>query len=234
MRVYNKVERARSSFNSFKRSITSDSYSNTLCLIRRWFVVYLEVTLWTVRRWVVVYRAVSIWTVRRWVDVYLVVPLWTVSQGCTLFPYAELEFLRWQFTMVFEKIVPIVWEFVCCPCGCCCKISIKEDVELWRNIYRFEIQNQSNTSCMMRRFIKMNGLYWSRCPFWNIFLLTNFGIEDEARRSKSMKFFTLACPLVQNKRSNAVIPESSGQLLPTSIANFIAYGHNSVVITSVQ
>ena len=46
--------------------------------------------------------------------------------------------------------------------------------------------------------------------------------------------FTIACLFVDEKRSNDVRPESSGQLLPTSIANFIAYGHNSVVIDSVK
>ena len=70
--------------------------------------------------------------------------------------------------------------------------------------------------------------------FWNIFLSKKFGIKDEARRSKSMKFSTLAYPFVDEKRSNAVIPDSPGKLLPTSIANFIAYGQNSVVITYIQ
>ena len=46
--------------------------------------------------------------------------------------------------------------------------------------------------------------------------------------------FTLAFPLVDEKRYTAVRPDSSGQLLPTSIANFIAYGYNYVVITSVH
>ena len=46
--------------------------------------------------------------------------------------------------------------------------------------------------------------------------------------------FTIACPFVDEKISNAVIPELSGHLLPTSIDNFIAYGHNYVEITSVQ
>ena len=46
--------------------------------------------------------------------------------------------------------------------------------------------------------------------------------------------FTLACPLVDEKRYNAVRPDSSGQLLLTSIANFIAYGHNYIVITFIQ
>ena len=136
--------------------------------------------------------------------------------------------------MVFEKIVPIIWDFFCYPCGFCCKTIIKDDVELWRNISSFEIQNQSDTSYMLRKYTKINGLCWLRCPFLNRFILTNFGIEDEARQSKSMKFFTLACPFVDEKFSNGVIPESSGQLLPTSIASFITYNHNYVLITSVQ
>ena len=49
-----------------------------------------------------------------------------------------------------------------------------------------------------------------------------------------MIFFTLSCPLVNKKRSNAVRTDSSGQLLPTSIAIFIAYGHNFVMRTCVQ
>ena len=44
--------------------------------------------------------------------------------------------------------------------------------------------------------------------------------------------FTLECILVDEKLSNAVRPYYSGQLLLTSIAIFIAYGHNYVVITS--
>ena len=86
---------------------------------------------------------------------------------------------------------------------------------MWRNISSFDIQNQDKTSCMLRQFTKINGLSWSRCPFWNIFLLIKFGIENEAMRSKSIYFFTLVCPFVDEKRSNA-------------------YGHNSVAITYFQ
>ena len=75
-------------------------------------VVYLTVSLWTVSRQVLVYLAVSLWRVSRWVVVDLAVSIWTVNWGYPLFSYAELEFLCWQFTMVLEKIVPNVWEFV--------------------------------------------------------------------------------------------------------------------------
>ena len=51
---------------------------------------------------------------------------------------------------------------------------------------------------------------------------------------KVLNCFTLTCPLVDEKRSNAVRLDLSGQLLPTSIANFIPYCHNYVVITSFQ
>ena len=44
--------------------------------------------------------------------------------------------------------------------------------------------------------------------------------------------FARACSLVDEKRSSAVRLDLSGQLFPTSIANFIAYGHNSVVMAS--
>ena len=50
---------------------------------------------------------------------------------------------------------------------------------------------------------------------------------------KLWKNFTIACPFVDEKRSNDVRPESSGKLLPTLIADLIEYGHNSVVIMSV-
>ena len=147
------------------------------------------VSFWTVSRWVVVYLLVYLWTVSKWVVVYIAVSLWTVSWDFPLFSYAELEFIWWQFTMVFEKIISIVWEFVCYPCGYYCKIIVKDDENLWRNISSFEIQNQSDTSWMLRQYTKINGLYWLRLPFWNRFLLTKFGVEDEARRSKSMKMF---------------------------------------------
>ena len=117
---------------------------------------------------------------RRRFFVYLAVYLWTVSHVFPLFSFDELEFLWWQFTMVVEKIVPILWEFVFNPCGCCCKIIIKHDVELRRNISSFDIYNQSDTSYMLQRYTKINGLSRSRCPFWDKFLLTKFGIEDEA------------------------------------------------------
>ena len=115
--------------------------------------------------------------------------LLTANRGFLLFSFDELEFLWWQFTTVFENIVPIFWEFVCYSWGCCCEIIIKEDVELWGDICSFNIQNQSDTSCMICWYTKINGFSWLRCPFWNRFILKRFGIEDEARRSKSMKLF---------------------------------------------
>ena len=87
---------------------------------------------------------------------------------------------------------------------------------------------------MLWWYTNINGLYWLKCPLWNIFLLTKFGVKDEARWSISMKNYTIICPFVDEKLSIAVRPESSGQLLPTSIDNFIAHGHNFVVITSVK
>ena len=84
-----------------------------LYLIRRWVVVYLAFSLWTVCRWFVVYLVVFLWTVSRWVVVYLTVSLWMVSSCFQFFSYAELEFLWWQFTMVFETIFTSVWDFVC-------------------------------------------------------------------------------------------------------------------------
>ena len=95
-----------------------------LLMVSGWVVVYLKVYLWTVSGCVDVYLEISLWTISRRVVVYLVVLLWMFSQSFPLFSYTELEFLWWQFTMVFEKFVPIVWEFVCYNCGCCCKVMM--------------------------------------------------------------------------------------------------------------
>ena len=154
--------------------------------------------------------------------------------GFPLFSDAKLEFLWWKFTMVFEKIVPIVLEFVCYPRWCCYKVVIKDGVELWRNISSFwylEPEQHSLHAAAMYQYKRIVSIKMY------ILLSIYFEIFWDRGWSKAIQwyaFFTLAFPLVDEKCSNAVRPDSSWQLLPTSIANFIAYGHNYVVITSFQ
>ena len=111
---------------------------------------------------------------------------------------------------------------------------MKDDVELWRNISSFDIHNESNTSCMLRRYTKINVLSWFRCPFWNQFFSTLFGIWDERRQYKGVRLFHSSMSCIDGKRYNSVRPDLSGQLLTTAISNFIGYSHNYVVTTSVK
>ena len=73
------------------------------------------------------------------------------------------------------------------------------------------------------------GLRFGIYLFWH-----SLGSRMKQGDPKVWNCFTLVISLVDERLFNAVWADSSGQLLPTSIANFIAYGHNYVVITSVQ
>ena len=57
---------------------------------------------------------------------------------------------------------------------------------------------------MIRRYTKINGLSWLRCPFWDRFHLEKFRIEDEAIQSKCMKLFHSGMSFGWWKRYNAV------------------------------
>ena len=144
-----------------------------------------------------------------------------VSRVFPLFSDAELEFLWWQFTMVVENNVPIVRYFVCYPCGCCCKIFIKDNVELQRNISSFYIKNQSNNFCVLRRYTKINILSRLRCSFWDWFLLTNFWIQGWSKSIWRYEIVSLYHVLWLMK--NAI-------MLWDQIHQYINYPHQSPIL----